>query len=127
MNINKSVLLPTQKPWKPIGPLKNLRPINLLNAIRKTLSSITLNRIKKKVDTYLSASQAAYRQNRSTADIIWAHRFNIAKSMVYKDIEFNITGIDMSSAFDTIDRQTLLKELEGIVNEDELRMCRLLL
>ena len=44
------------------------------------------------------------------------HRFNIAKSMVYKEIEFNITGIDMSSAFDTIDRKTLLKELESIVN-----------
>ena len=43
INVGISILLPIQKPKKPIGPLKNLRPINLLNVKRKTLSIITLN------------------------------------------------------------------------------------
>ena len=38
-----------------------------------------------------------------------------------------ITGIDMSAAFDTIHRHTLLNELSNFIEEDELRMARLLL
>ena len=33
----------------------------------------------------------------------------------------------MSSAFDTIDRSRLMKDLETILDEDEVRMCRILL
>ena len=35
INIGQSILLPTPKPGKEQGPLKNLRPLNLLNSIRK--------------------------------------------------------------------------------------------
>ncbi|GFR74953.1 hypothetical protein ElyMa_000443100 [Elysia marginata] len=38
-----------------------------------------------------------------------------------------IAGIDMSAAFDTINRETLLNILEDIVNEDEHRIIRFLL
>ena len=38
-----------------------------------------------------------------------------------------ITGIDQSSAFDTIDRTKLLKILSDIVNKDELILIRYLL
>ena len=79
------------------------------------------------MNNYLSNSQAAYRESRSTTDIIWAHRFIIAKAMLYKEHVVKVTGLDMSSAFDTVNRAELLKVLEGIVDEDELRMCRLLL
>ena len=78
INFGQSVLLPIHKPNKDHGPPKNLRPLNLLNSIRKILSVVTLNRIKPKVEGYLSDSQAAYRNKRSTTDIIWAHRFIIA-------------------------------------------------
>ena len=47
--------------------------------------------------------------------------------MLYQNNPINIIGIDMSSAFDTIDRAELMNILETIVDEDELRMCRLLL
>ena len=46
INVRRSKLQPIPKPGKPEGPRKNLRPINLLNVIRKVLSRITLNRIK---------------------------------------------------------------------------------
>ena len=127
INVGTSILLPIQKPGKPIGPLKNLRPINLLNVIRKILSVITLTRIKDKINLYISPSQSAYRNNRSTTDIILAHRFICAKAQKYQDIQIIITGIDMSSAFDTIDRNETLKTLSRIIDYDEQRMCRLLL
>ena len=91
-----SVLLPTPKPKKEQGPAKHLRPLNLLPMIRKTLSMITLNRISGKVNKYLSQSQSAYREGKSTTDAIWAHRFIIAKTMLYKDQSINVTGLDIS-------------------------------
>ena len=127
MNIGKSILLPIPKPKKTEGPVKNLRPINLLNVIRKVLSTITLSRIKPQVENYLPPTQSAYRPGRSTSDIVWAHRFIAAKCQLYQNSQVYIVGIDMSSAFDTIDRRSLLNELTSFLNEDECRMIRLLL
>ena len=127
INVGKSILQPIPKPGKTEGPKKNLRPINLLNVIRKVLSLITLKRINEATNNHIQHSQAAYRANRSTTDVVWAHRFICAKVQLYKDIEVNVLGIDMSSAFDTIKRKNLIDELKLILHEDELRMCRLLL
>ena len=84
ISLGKSNLLPLQKPNKGKGPLKNLRPINLLNATRKILSIITLNRMQEKVEQYLSAFQAAYRPKWSADNIVWAHRFIIGKVQYIK-------------------------------------------
>ena len=43
------------------------------------------------------------------------------------DIEIDITGIDMSAAFDTIDRKQLLQLLTNLVTEDEKRIIQFLL
>ena len=91
------------------GPLKTLRPINLLNLLNKILSVITLNRTQEKVEQYLSASQAAYRPKQSTGDIVWAHRFIIGKVQLYQDL-VHITSIDMSSTFNTMNRQKLMEK-----------------
>ena len=94
--------------------------------MRKILSDITLNRIKIKTDKYLSQSQSAYQSNRSTTDVVWTYRWLTAKA-VTSDVPIFITGIDMTAAFDTIKRSKLLGILESIVDEDELRMIRVLL
>ena len=127
INVGKSNLLPLQKPNTERGPLKDLRPINLLNTSRKISSIITLNRIQEKVEQYLSASQAAYRPKRSTDDIVWAHRFIIGKVLSYQDLEVCITGIDMSSTFETINRQKLMNEVNIFLDKDECRIIRTLL
>ena len=125
VNIGRAILQPLLKNGKDMGPVKHLRGVNLLNTIRKIMN-VTLNRVNIKVDNYLSPSQAAYRKGRSTTDIIWAHRFVIAKVQKYQELEVYITGIDMSSAFDTIHRHKLLEELEKFL-EGEIRMIRLLI
>ena len=120
------ILVPLQKPGKVKGPVKNLRPIVLLPIIRKVLSNIVLERIRPKVEDFLSESQSAYRQYRSTSDIVWAYKWLIARTQVYQE-QIYITGIDMSSAFDTIKREKLLEILSSFLENDELRIIRLLL
>ena len=127
INVGEGILVPVQKPWpKPKGPVKNLRPITLLNIIRKILSRMTTKRIEPKINQYLSESQSAYRRGRSTTDIVWAYRWILAKAQEYK-IKIYVIGIDMSSAFDTINRKQLLDSLDNILEEDEVRVIKELL
>ena len=79
------------------------------------------------MNKHVQHTQTAYRPNRSTTDVVWAHRFICSKVQLYQDVEIIIVGIDMSSAFDTIERGKLMQELETLLHEDEQRMCRLLL
>ena len=126
LNINLGNLLLIQKPGKPKGPIANLRPIVLLSTFRKILSIVTLGRIRNKIENYLSASQAGFRPNRSTTDIVFAHKILIARIKKYQE-SFTILGIDLSSAFDTIHRDKLLDILKDIVDRDELTLIRFLL
>ena len=126
LELGNGILVPLQKPGKDRGPVKNLRPVILLIIIRKLLSNIVLERIRPQYEQYISPSQSAYRANRSTADLVWAHRFMIAKALS-KQVTIYITGLDLSSAFDTIRRDELIKILGNIINDDEVRMIRLLL
>lgn len=127
IGINKGIMITIPKPGKPKGPPQNLRPITLLNSIRKVLSTIALNRIRPNVEEYVSLSQSGFRPNRSTSDVVWAHRWITAKVLCSHDLQINITGLDMSAAFDTIDRNKLLEILENLVADDELRIIRYLL
>lgn len=51
-------------PGKPPCLLSSLRPIALLNTLRKSLPRITLNRIRPAVERFLSPNQSGFRQNR---------------------------------------------------------------
>ena len=126
LNINEGILVAIQKPGKRKGPPSHLRPITLLNALRKALSIIVLNRIKPLVEKYLSLSQSGFRTDRSTSDVVWTHKWLAAKTL-REDVTIKISGIDMSAAFDTIDRHKLLDILQTIIQEDEHRIIRFLL
>ena len=120
----KLILL--QKLAKPAGPAANLRPIVILRAARKILSIITLDRITGKFETYISPYQADLRPNKSTPDIIWTHRWMISYIESVKE-EFTILGIDMSSAFDTINRSKLIQVCKTFLTNDGTKSIRLLL
>ena len=108
------------------GVERRRRQTDLLNTIRKALSIITLHRIRPCTEEYLSHSQSGFRPDRSTADVAWAHKWLAAKTKK-EDDDIEIKGIDISSAFDAIDTQTLLDILREIIEEDELRIIRFLL
>ena len=127
IDTGSAILVPLQKPPpKKKGPVKNLRPINLLPVIRKVLSKLALRRSEPNIEKYLSKTQAAYRKGRSTSEIVWAYRWLLAKIQEY-EMTIYVTGIDMSSAFDTIHRDELLNIAEKILDEDGARILRILL
>ena len=125
MNTGFGLLPPLKKPGTK-GPVANLIPLILLPVIRKILSNAVLVRIKPKSDEYLSLSQSAYREKRSTSDKIWAYRLIIAKAQKAKG-KIYITFIDLSSAFDTVIREKLTVILETRLGEEELQMVKFLL
>ena len=97
IDIGKGILAAVNKPN---GPVENLRAITLLPIIRKVLENIVLERSNEKIDKYLSFSQSAYITQRSTADIVRAHRW-LTSRVEIRNEKIYIIGIDMSSAFDT--------------------------
>lgn len=73
----------------------------------------------KREDREISLSQGGFRPFRSTADVVWAHRWYATKAAL-AEIDIHVTG--MSSAFDTRNRKLMF----GIL-QDELRLERFLL
>ena len=125
--VGQGTLIALPKPKKPPGPPANLRPIVLLNSIRKILSTVTLHRIRDKIDTFTGPYQSGFKRGRSCADIVWAQRMLVSVVMS-KHWDFYKMGIDMSRAFDTIKRSKTLDVLHMAgCNEDELRLVRTLL
>ena len=125
--VGEAVITPLQKPKKPKGPLKNIRPLTLSNSARKILSLITLRRIQHQVDQYTGPWQAAYKQGRSCSDLVWCQRMLVA-TVLNKPFSFHKMGIDMSAAFDTIKRGTILNLLaDAGCSDDEIRLVRFLL
>ena len=113
--IRQGVLIPLQNPGKPKGVLKSLRPVVLFNSIHKVFSLVVLEHICEHVDRYLPASQSAFQKGHSTADIIFAKR--VLSNMVQDKVsELHILGIDLSHAFDTVDRHKLLHVVSEVTN-----------
>lgn len=121
----EGILIPLNKPGKE-KLVSNVRPITLLNSIRKLISVIILNRIYPDVEKYVPNSQCGFRRRRCSAEIAWTYGWLKAIAGRYKRV-FHIIGIDMSAAFDSILRKELLYTLKIILNEDEYRMIRVLL
>ena len=67
-------LIPLQKMGKKKGKAENLRPIILLNIIRKVLAIVMLNRIGKRIDNEVPVTQTAYRKGRSTTENIFTFK-----------------------------------------------------
>ena len=79
-----------------------------------------LQRLYPDIDKYLSPAQSGFRRNRSTADVVCSYRCIDAIAKRY-DEQFNIMGIDMSKAFDSIYREKLMIILEEAVPDPSNR------
>ena len=121
--VSAGTLMPLNKPNKTKGPCANLRPITLLNTIRKLISVAVLSRSSVQVSKFLGANQSGFRAGRSTADVVWALRWLAVKAMRY-NWECHVLGIDMSKAFDTIDRSNWECHVLGIDNVQGIRQDR---
>ncbi|GFS06834.1 retrovirus-related Pol polyprotein LINE-1 [Elysia marginata] len=87
ININGRKVITLKKPGKAKGHVTYLRPITLLNTLRKVLSLIMLNRAKHDINEYLSPSQSRFREGRSTSNIVWSLRWLVSKTYA-ENIDF---------------------------------------
>ena len=125
--IKHGLLRPLQKPGKAKGPPSNLRPIILLSALRKILAACIMSRIKTRLDYQIPSSQAAYRPKRSTTEHVFACKLVIERTISAKNETVFLLLLDMSKAFDSIDRNTLIHDLQSTIDPDELHIVKNLL
>ena len=108
------------KPGKPKGPPENLRPIILLSILRKILTIVLLRRTWPKLSDHIPIDQAAYQGGRSTTEQVFSIKVLCEKAIAAQDIKLDLKLIDMSKAFDTINRKILFEHLDDILDEGEL-------
>ena len=125
--ISEGFLIPLQKSGKKKGLEENLRPIILLNIIRKILAIIMMNRLSNKLNEHIPATQSAYRAGRSTTENIQAIKLLAEKASISYGYELQLLLLDMSKAFDSVNRDLLLKELTKIIEPDELHILKILI
>ena len=125
--IVQGILSALQKPGKARGPTNNLRPITLLSMLRKILAICIVRRAGPIIDQEIPISQAAYREGRSTTEHAFATKILAEKATTSQDYEIYLLLMDMSKAFDTINRKTLMEDLAEIVDLDILHLIKILL
>ena len=114
------LLRPLPKPGKKKGPPENLRPIILLSVLRKILTIAMLDRLWDRLKVKLPKKQSAYQPGRGTTEQVHAVKLLVEKAIISSDYTINLLLLDMSKAFDTINRNILFDHLEEILEDDEL-------
>ena len=79
-------------------------------------------RIKEKIPI----DQAAYQPGRSATEHVFSIKILAEKAITSNDFTLYLLLIDMSKAFDTVDRSKLLSILEEFLNEDEMHLLFIL-
>lgn len=120
-------LVPLPKPGKPKGPPKNLRPIILLSVLRKILAICIIQRTFDRIRNRIPISQAAYSPGRNTTELVFAFKILAEKAITSSNYETHLLMLDMSKAFDTIERGTLIEDLKEILNPDEVHLISILI
>ena len=126
LDINGGVLIAIQNLSKRKRPPGNLYPITLLNSPRKALSIVTLNRIRPELEEYLSENQSGFRMS-ETPQMLYEQIDGWQQKHLKEETTIKISFINMSAAFDTINRRHLIDIVKTIVDEDEHRLIQLLL
>ena len=113
-SLTHGLIAPVHKPNKNSMKTAGYRPVIFLSAYRKLLSKIILARKNKDLDAFISPSQHAYAVGKSTSDVVLIHKMMIA-FRIERNVELKIIGIDMSKAFDTENRFSLLSGLKSSI------------
>ena len=102
--LTNGYMLANLKPGKNGTGQDGYIPVNLLSNYRKLSSLIILKSTIPKIEALMLPSQYAYRTGKSAGDIVLAHKYLLAISST-KMIKKVFAGVDMSKAFDTVDRK----------------------
>ena len=121
------ILKVLQKQGKPKGQASNLRSIILLSVPRKILATCIMKRTNARLDSAIPISQATYRKNRSTTEHVFATKLIIERAISSTDEIVYLLLLDMSKAFDSIQKNTLIDDLKNVLNQDDLHLIRILI
>ena len=124
--LTSGILTPLAKPGKKRGPSENLRPIILLSVIRKILTICLLRRCWDRFKHHIPSDQAAYQSGRSTTEQVFACKVLAEKAIISGKYDLHILLLDMSKAFDTVNRTKLFQILEEILLPEELHLFDIL-
>lgn len=92
----------------------NSRGISLLSIAGKVLAKIMLSRLVEHIsEAVLPETQCGFRKTRSTTDMVFVARQLLEKSREHQK-DLYIAFIDLSKAFDTINRELLWKHLSKL-------------
>ena len=80
----------------------------------------------KRLETKIPKSQAAYQQGRGTTEQVLALKLLIEKAITSSDYNVYLLLLDMSKAFDTVNRKTLLENLQLVIEPDETHLLGIL-
>ena len=86
-----------------------------------------IRRTSQKLSNKIPITQAAYRAGRSTTEKVFTFKVLAEKAITSKDYETHLLMLDMSKAFDTVQRKSLFDELQEILPEDKLHMLYILI
>lgn len=76
---------------------------------------------------YTGPWQAAYRRGRSCSDLVWSQRM-LTSVVTKREFEYSKVNIDMTAAFNTIKRQTIINLLiDAGCSRDDIRLVQYLL
>ena len=105
----------------------NVRPVILLSILRKILSLCMINRCWERMEEKIPKTQAAYQPGRSTTEQVFTIKVLAEKAITSEDYPIHILMLDMSKAFDSIDRNKLLEHLSTFLEESEIYLLHILI
>ncbi len=104
----------------------NYRGISLLSTIGKALARVLANRLTPLSESILPESQSGFHPNRGTTDMIFTTR-QLQEKCREQNLSLYMAFIDLTKAFDSVNRQTLWLVLAKIgCPEKYIRILRLL-
>ncbi len=125
--LKQGILTPLEKPGKKRGPTTNLRPIILLSVLRKILVICLIRRCWDNLSTQIPLDQSAYQQGRSTTEQVAAVKLLAEKAITSSNYHIYLLLLDMSKAFDNVNRKLLLQDLQQVIDRDELHLLQILI
>ena len=85
-----------------------------------------IKRITGRTLQYIPKIQAEYRSGRSTTEHVFAIKLPAEMEITSKDLTIYLLMLDMSKAFDTVNRVKLFKILRTFLEDDELHIIKVL-
>ena len=88
----------------------------MLSVLRKILAICITQRTFKRIREAIAASQAAYSPGRNTTELVFAFKLLAEKAITSSNYETHLLMLDMSKAFDTVVRATLINDIKEILD-----------